>query len=173
MGGVAVIIEAVLGGPLGEGEVVVVDEELVATKASVEHVARVAYIDVEPSVGIQVDEYHAGAPLGFGAKAGFCRDVFEAKATLVAEEFVRPLVGGEEDLRKAIVVEVPSGDAPSVVEVAVLEDVERLGFGECVLELDTRVIHTGEEGVLRHLGAGRGEEQRGKGDATDGPHGAK
>src|SRR5207253_11238619 len=51
-------------------------------------------------------------------------------------------VAGEEDVRQAIVVDVPDSDASPVVHVDVGLDVQRVAGGYCVLELDTGLVRT-------------------------------
>lgn len=148
MGGVSVVVESVFSRFFGEGEIVVVEEELIATLSRVQHMTGVAEVDIEPSVLIEVDKYDAGGPLFFSAEAGFIGNVFKLKISFVPKKLIGTLIRREEYFWESVVVEVAGGDTASVVKVSVFEYVEVFGLFQVIGEFDTAVVDLGEQGVF-------------------------
>jgi hypothetical protein len=123
----------------------IVDEELVLSQRTIQHLSGIAYVDIQPSVGIYVHEHYAGAPFGFVVKAGLFRDVFEMKITQVSEKLVGALVSGEEYLRQSVIVQISRRYPTAIVEIPVLENIEIAGLLEGVGEIDACMLHLSEE----------------------------
>ena len=139
MGRIAFVVEVVSFCSFGEGAVAVVDEEFVLAKGAVD-VAGVADIDVEPAVGIYIGHGDTGAPDLCSGHTCFFGDVFKNKIAFVEIEFVLVLVGGEVNIRQAVIVDVADGYAATVVEVAVGKYVELLLVDNLVYKADSGYV---------------------------------
>src|SRR5579859_2157488 len=109
--------------------------------------SRVADINVEPAVPIDIRHDHAGAPLLFGGgEACSCRDVFELPVAFVEVEFITPHVGGEKNVGESVVIDISDGYAAAVIEVAIAENIE-VGFVLYIIgKVDARIVHQLKEG---------------------------
>src|ERR1700722_2064248 len=136
--------------------------------------AGIADIDVQPAVAVDVDHGDAGAPHAILAKAGFVGDVFKFEIPFVEIKLIGPHIGGEEDIGKAVVVDVADGYAAAVVKVAEEKTVIETSVLYGVLEPDAGAvgIQQGKHGLfLARVMAGKeceGSEQAGK-DRRSGP----
>ena len=135
LGGKAGEVEAVLLRPVRERPVAVVDVEHVVAVHREEVDA--GDVDVHPAVPVDVRHRDSGLPaVGIG-DAGPRGDIFEPIVPLVQIEAVGPHVRREIQVRQTVVVDVAHGYAAAVVEVHVVEDVERGVVGQPVRERDT------------------------------------
>ncbi len=167
LGGIGGDVEAVFGGFFGKGTVVVIDIEFIPSVA-VAHVARVADVDIEPAVAIDVDHGNAGAPHAILAEACFVGDIFEMEVSLIQVELTRAHIGGEEDIGQAVVIDVADGYAAAVIEIAEKEAVLESSVLYIVFEPDAGaiLIQQGKQGeVLLPLTAGK--EKRGSQEAGE------
>ena len=123
--------------------------------------SRVADIDIEPAVIIDVDEYDACAPHAILAKPCFVGDVFEGPVAFVEEELVTSHIGGEEDIRKAIVVDIPDGHSAAVVKIAEEEAIIFLAVCHVVAEFDTGVgLQLEQRVIIASVRTGRAGQQK-------------
>ena len=135
-------IDAIFSGLFREtGDVVSVesfiDEELlgpvlVATKS------RIADIDIEQAIAIDIDHGGAGLPSVISSRHTRARrNIFEFEITLVDEELRGSLVTGNEYIRQSIVIQITHRHTVAIVIVLVGEHVVFRTFGDIVYELDT------------------------------------
>lgn len=103
-------------------------------------IARVANIDVEQTVGVQIHHDDPGAPEFCADHARLFRDIFKLKIAFVEVQLVLAHVGSKEHIGKAVVVHVADGHAAAVVEIAVTEDVEIFGILDFVNEGDAGFV---------------------------------
>jgi hypothetical protein len=134
--------------------------------------ARVADVDIEPAVAVDVGHDGAGAPHAILAEAGFCGDIFEVEAAFVEIEFVLTHVGGEEDIGESVVVDVADGYAAAIVEVAEEEAVGEFAVDYFVVEIDAGIVEEGEEltGLLIVMTGAKETGQEERNDEFAGVH---
>jgi hypothetical protein len=106
----------------------------------------IADIDIEPSIVIDIYEYHACAPHAVLVEAGLVGDVLEVKVAFVEIKLIRSHVGGEEDVGETVVVDVPEADATAVVEVAEEETIIELTIFYIIFEMDACIFFQLEQG---------------------------
>jgi len=167
LGGITRIGQSVLCGGIDEGIVVAVDEELVFSEGAVVHMSRVADIDVEPAVAVDIGHYDTGAPLLFTSREScLFRYILELKIAFIEIELVGAHIGSEEDVGQAVVIDVSDGYAAAIVEIPVGENIE-IGFIlDVVGEPDAGVGHLIEEGRDRGgcMFTGRRQHKQSDGD---------
>src|SRR6185437_11835504 len=93
------------------------DEKLVMGSGQAVEVADVADIDVEEAVVVYIHYGDAGGPGRVDGDACLDGDIPEVEAAGVQEEFVLLLVGGEEEVDAAVVIEVARAHAAAVIEI--------------------------------------------------------
>jgi hypothetical protein len=140
LGSIGGDVEAIFGGGLGEGAVVVIDIEFVASVA-VAHMAGVTDIDVEPAVVVDVYHGDPGAPHTILAEAGFVGDIFELEVALVEVQLIAAHIGGEEDIGEPVVVDIADGYAAAVVKIAEEEAIVQFAVLYIIHKVDTGIIH--------------------------------
>ena len=145
LGSVGGYAQSILVGGFGKGEIMIVDIELVLAMP-IAHMPGVADINIEPSIIVDIDEHYACAPHAVLAEAGLVGNVFEMEVTFVEIKFVVRHVGGEEDVREAVVVDIPDGDAAAVVEIAEKEAIIELAIFYVILEMDACIFFQLEQG---------------------------
>src|SRR5205823_14331989 len=149
-------------GAIGEGAVSVVDVEHVVPM----HRENVhgGDVDIDVAVAIHVGHGDAGLPaVGIG-HAGPLGDVLEPIIPLVQVQPVGSDVGGEVEVRQAVVVDVAHRHSTTVVEVHVGENVERRVVGQPVDERHTGALRGQRLEELRLAGATAGRGQHASGD---------
>ncbi len=145
LSGVSGYAKAVSIGCLCEGEIMVIDVELILSIA-IGHMTGVADIDVQPAVVIDVYEYYSCAPHAVLTEAGFAGDIFELEIAFIEIELIAGHVGGEEDIGEAVVVDVADGYAAAVVEVTKEEAVVQSAVMHIIFKMDACVLFQLEEG---------------------------
>src|SRR5690606_332318 len=141
------ICQSVFGSTFREGSVAVVDKQFVLAILTLE-VAGVAYIDVDPSIAIDVGHGDAGAPVLGSCHASGFGNVFEAEIALVEKEPIGPHVSGKEYVVEAVVVDVADAYPTPVVVISEGEDIEVLLIFDAVDEVDTGLLRwEASEGV--------------------------
>ena len=153
--GVRGIVEPVGGRLLGKDGnaafVPAVDEQHVAPQVVLSEGTRLAYVDVEAAVGVDVDQRDSGGPSVRGATdAGSVRHVLEPQPAAVQIQAVRADVCREVEVGQVVAVQVSGRHARAVVVVLVGQPVSRRGLGQSV--------HEGDAGGG---GGHQGEERRG------------
>jgi hypothetical protein len=106
----------------------IVDIELIFPEWLIQHISGVAYVDVQPAIGIDVHENNARAPFATVYNPCFLRDVLKLKAALVEAEFIAALVGSHENLGQAVIIKVSCCHPASIVEIPVTEDIGFFGL---------------------------------------------
>ena len=140
VGGESGVGDAISSSRLGEGAVLVVDEEEVGA------VFRLRPLwtgdgDIDVEVAVVVDVHHGGASCpALGRNAGFLGDVLEVHSAFVQVQAARHHVAGEEDVGQSIIVDVAHSDSSTIVDVDVGLDVQRIAGGDGVGELDAGFI---------------------------------
>ena len=133
MCGIAVVIETVRGCTINKPAIFLVDEQRVFGVQPL-LIARIAHINVEPAIGIDVYHHDAGTPfIGFGNArrlGGICK----TKAAFVDVQFVGTHVGGKNQVGQVVVVYVANGHTTAVVKIAVAKNVEIFVVGNVVGE---------------------------------------
>jgi len=119
------------------------------------HMARIADVDIEPAVVVDVHEHGAGAPHAVLCEAGMGGNVFEMKVAFIEIELIVTHIGCKEDVGEAIVIEIANGNAAAVVEIPKEEAVLQFLILHFIVKVDARVIHQLEEsGILLVVAAG-------------------
>src|SRR5262249_1269376 len=126
MRAVSRVIEAILCSTFSEGKIVIVYEQLVSTKCTVLHISRIADINVQPAIIINIYECNTGASLFLFRKTSLCRNIFEDKISFIEIQFIAHLVTSEKNIRKAIIVNIACSYATTVVKIAVFENIKFL-----------------------------------------------
>jgi len=122
--------------------------------------ARVAYINIEPAIMVDIHEHDAGAPHAVLFKTGMGGDVLEVEIAFIEIELVLAHIGCKEDVGEAIVVEIANGYAAAVVEVPEEEAVVQFLIHHFVVKVDAGVIHELKEGgVLWVIAAGTKDDE--------------
>ncbi len=108
---------------VGEGQIAVVDEDLVrAIELLV--TSHSAHEDVEIAVAVDIGHGYACRPVSGACDAGPFRDVFKSKVALVQVQFVGCLVRSKVDIGEPVVVDVADSDATAIEKIQVFNDVE-------------------------------------------------
>ena len=115
-----------------------VDEQLVGTIRRIDF-ARVADVDVEPAVAVDVGKRNPGCPGPRPSETGLVGDVPEMKFSLVQIQPDTALIRAEHDFGQTVARKVADCDAAAVVVVAVGENVVVARVGEPVFEPHARV----------------------------------
>src|SRR5438105_10697017 len=139
---------AVLVGPL-------IDVELVCAGFAGNH-ARVADVYVEQPIAVYVRNRDPCRPGAFSAHACLGGDVLKLEVPLVQIEMVPVLIGSQHHLGKSISIQVANGNATTVVEIAVGEDVEILGVLEAIHEMQPGVARGQQREKMIFYWRGRG-----------------
>jgi len=161
VGGVAAFIcETVFSGFVGEGQIMIIDEELTFGFLTID-IAGVADEDVEPAIVVNVGHNDAGTPVTLGAEACFGGDVFELPVAFVEIEFIGAHVGGEENIGPTIVIDITDSGAATVIKITVAEDVEVGTVPDLIAESDAGLFHLCEQRILLFTGMAGSEDQQG------------
>ena len=148
MGGVAVIVDTVLGCPLGKGTVTIVDKEFVVPLITF-HITGIAYIDIHPSVTVDIRNTSACGPLSLAGHPRFYGDILKDKVALVQIKHIGSHIGREEDIQQTVIVDIPQSDPSPVVEITIGIDIELLLQLFFVVEM---IDKTGMRSFRRHQG---------------------
>ncbi len=120
-----------------------------------------ADIDVQQAVVIDIDYGDARRPAIVFRYPGFSGDIFEVQAAFVQIETVRSLVGCEEQVDLAIVVEIARTHSAAVVIVHIIEDIEISGGVQRITEVEAGLLFVhhleGRILYLRVISASRDE----------------
>jgi hypothetical protein len=135
----AFYVETIFMGLFGEGAIVIVDEELVAA-VEIFVSAYLGEIDVRPAVIVHVGDGDACFPIAPAFYTGFCGDVVKMKITFVMIEYTSALVGDEIDIGQTVAIEVCDGNAPAIIIIKVVEDIERVGISDPIFEADAGAV---------------------------------
>src|SRR5262249_11017236 len=124
--GEAGVSDTVFRGGFREGSIAVVDEQLVRALFRLGALAAGhGDVDVEVPVAVYVGHRSSGRPRA-RLDAGSLGDVVEPHVPFVQVQAARDHVAGEKDVRQAVVIDVPHGDAGAIVDVDVVLDVYRV-----------------------------------------------
>ena len=140
-------------GFFGKGTIVVIDIEFIPSVA-VAHVARVADVDIQPAVIVDIDEYDAGAPHAVLPESGFGGSILEVKISFVEIDLIIAHIGGEHDVGKAVVIQIADGYAAAVVKIAKEKAVFQFVVDYFVIEIDAGVVHQFEKSRWLFVSAG-------------------
>jgi hypothetical protein len=130
------IVEPVFCRFFGEGEIVVVDEELIAAIPGFK-IARFANVDIKPSIAIHISKGYACAPHARRFQSGFIGNVFEFKVALVQVEPVGLLVSTKKEIGQAIIINVTDAYATAVVKIPIGVNIESIVVHNIVGEVNS------------------------------------
>ena len=159
----AYYVQSVVRAGLAEGQVALIDKQLVVPHAAHARNALpggrtgLAHVEVLQTVGIDVDHRHPGRPTVGAGHAGPLGHVLEAEISEVAVQFILDQVTRQVDVDQAITVEVADPDPAAVVEIAVGIGVQLVRVGKVVAEGDAGVglLRRGHPGEALPIGRGR------------------
>src|SRR5690554_5654391 len=120
---------------LRKGAVSVVDEELVAAPEA-GHAVHRRNIDVQESVAVDVGHHSARRPVGDAFDTCALGHILKSKIAPIEIEAVGPHVGHEIDVRQIVAIHIPHGDAPAIIEIEIVDDVELGRVFDMVDEVD-------------------------------------
>ena len=103
---------------------------------------------IKGAIRIDIRHYHAGGPGLAPQDPCLLRDILESEVPFVQVKPVRDHIPRQEDIHQAIVVDVPQGDSPAIIEVPVFEDVEILLVLHIVDKINPGAVR-GEKGKER------------------------
>jgi len=162
LGSIGRDIQAIFCSGFCKGAILIIDVELVSP-VTVLHVAGVAYIDIQPAVVIDVHKHGACAPHAVLREARSGGDVLKFEISFIQVDPVLTHIGGEEDIRQTVVIEVADGYAAAIVEVAEQEAVVDLFVHHLIVEVDACVVHQLEQCLIMLLVIA-GEKQEAEGE---------
>ena len=168
MRGESVIVQPVFFSLLLEGEVALVDPELVG-EAHPFLVAGIADIDIQQPVRVDVCHHHTGAPFSLLPEPCLLRYVFKPEISFVEEQLVGSHIGREEYVHQTVIIDVAGGHTGTVVEIPVAENVEVPGIADGIGETYPGVRHFREELCRLPLLAG-GEQCQEQEDVNGSEH---
>ena len=137
MGRVAGVSNAVLLGHFFKSAVFLVDVQLIFAVITFD-LARVANVDVQPTVAIDVGHTYPGRPGAFATHLGFFRNVFKLPIAPIEVQAILIHIGGKVDVDQAIVVDIPQCDPSTIVEIAVGINIEFLIEFQLIDKFNTR-----------------------------------
>src|SRR5687768_2722523 len=115
------------------------------------HVTGVANIDIKPSVAVDVNHHHSGAPLLLFGYTRLVGDIFKLPISFIKVKFVAAHVCREENVGQSIVINVANGNASAIIEITVAEYIEVFGVVDGIREFHSSAFHQLKQGIACRL----------------------
>ena len=146
------ISEIVFSRFFGKGQVAIVDEEFVVA-AIASRFARLANVNIQPSIPIDISHGYTGGPYVFGAEPSFSGDVLKLEVAFVQVQAVAFKIGAKKYINEPVIVDVAQPYPAAIEKIAESIRVVFLRILDLIDEVDAR--DPGRHGRKKGLGRDR------------------
>jgi hypothetical protein len=119
----------------GERKVAVVDEKFVPALLGIA-LARIANVNIEKTIAIDIRHRHARFPRHGANHAGLLCNILEFEIALIEVQFIGLHIGSEVNIIEAIVVDIANGHPSPIEKILVREHIRFGRLDELVSERD-------------------------------------
>jgi hypothetical protein len=103
--------------------------------------ARIAYINIQPSVVVDVHKYHTCTPHTVLHDSGTFCNVLKLEIAFVEIDLVVPHIGRKENIRQPVIVQIAHGHAAAIIKVSEKKTILQVTVNYFIIEINAGIFN--------------------------------